>query len=140
MGTGNTIQNPKGAFGYDDLETKLHKVTAEAEASAAIVGPAVVVIGVDGKISASPAGATTLVVGIAQRSIASGKVGSFVTAGIAENVRATGAIAAGALVKASTATIGNVEDAGATPAAGISIGIAISAAAAGVVDVWVCKR
>lgn len=131
------VTNPKGAFGYDDLESKLFRLTAEFEASAAITGPAVVAIGTDGKIAAAATnGTASLSVGIAQRSIASGKIGSVVVLGIAENVPANGAVAAGDLLKRSATTTGAVAATNA-PADGEVIGVAINASASNVVDVWV---
>lgn len=137
MAGSNTIQNPAGAFGYTDLESQLFHINAEAQASAAIVGPAVVAIGTDGKIAAAATdGTPSLALGIAQRSIAINKVGSFVVLGIAENVPANGAVARGDLLKRSVTTTGAVA-ATAAPADGEVIGVAINASSSNVVDVWV---
>jgi hypothetical protein len=133
-----SLNNPVGAHGYTDLQSRLWKEEALFESSAAIAARTVVAVGTDGRVAtAATDGAATSVVGVARRGVdAAGKTTGVVVKGIAEDVLAQGAIAAGALVIRSGTSAGHVASS-ATPAAGTVIGVAISAAANGVVDIWV---
>jgi hypothetical protein len=133
-----SLSNPVGAHGYTDLQTRLWKEEALFETSAAVTARSVVAIGTDGRVAtAATNGDATSVVGIARRgTTAAGKTTGVVVKGIAEDVLAQGAIAAGALVIRSATSAGHVASS-ATPAAGTAIGVAISAASGGTVDIWV---
>lgn len=131
------ITNPAGAYGVTDGAQKFFRIEAEAVASAAITGPAVVAIGTDGRVATAATDSTAaLCIGVAQSSIASGKVGSFTVLGHAENVPAAGTVAAGDILKRSATTAGYVSTT-TSAADGEVIGVAINASASNVVDVWV---
>lgn len=139
MSGSKTINNPNGAFGYTDLQTKLGSLEMEFTTSAAVTAIQCVSIGTGGLIAESATdGTASLVVGIAVEAIGSGKSGGVVVLGIAENVPCNGAVAAGDLLKRSVTTTGSVA-ATATPAIGEVLGVAINASSSNTVDVWVCK-
>lgn len=133
-----TIINPKGAYGYTDLQTTVFSVPAQFEASAAVTANRVVSIGTDGSVATAATDAPSLAVGVAREALTTGYTGVVTVFGLAENVPAAGAITAGAIVKASATTAGFVS-ATATPAVGEALGVAIAASASNTVDIWVCK-
>src|SRR6478735_9745441 len=104
MSGSKMINNPNGAFGYTDLQTKLWSIEAEFQTSAVIAGaPQCVSIGTTGTIAESATnGTASLVIGISKRNAsASGKTVGVVVMGIAEDVPCDGAVAAGDLLKRS---------------------------------------
>lgn len=139
MSGSKTVNNPLGAFGVTDLQSKLPSTEGEFKASAAITAPKVVAIGADGQVATAATDSTaSLSVGVAIRDAAASGRAKVVYYGIAENVPAAGAVAAGDVLKRSVTTAGYVS-ATANPAVGEAIGIAINASSSNTVDVWVCK-
>lgn len=104
-------------------------------ASAAITGGQLVAV--SGNDTVAPAGATTTAwLGVAAFDAASGDRVTVYTGGVQE-LAASGAIPAGTLVAA--AANGAVIAAGATPAVGTVVGLAVSAAAAGTVRIKLAR-
>lgn len=139
MAGGKTIQNPQGAYGYSDLQTKLGQFVVSAKTSAAIsTVPAVVAFGTDGTVAtAATDGTASLARGVVLEAAESGDSVNVIVGGIAENVPVDGATAAGSVLKRSVTTAGRLA-ATATPAAGESLAIALAASASNTTDVWVC--
>lgn len=140
MSGSKTVNNPNGAFGVTDLQSKLFSIEAEFKTSAAIAGaPQVVAIGTDGTVAeAATDSLGTLSIGVATRNAASGDTTGVVVLGIAENVPCDGAVTAGLLLVRSATTAGSVM-ASATPTIGQVLGFAINASSSNTVDMWVCK-
>lgn len=139
MSGSKIVNNPLGAFGVTDLQSKLPSLEGEFLASAAITAPKVVSISTAGSVATCATDATaSLAVGVAIKDAAASGRAKVVTYGIAENVPAAGAVAAGDLLKRSVTTAGYVS-ATATPGVGEAIGVAINASSSNTVDVWVCK-
>jgi len=134
------ISNPQGAYGTTDLVEKFQPITMELVATADIPARTVVTLNTSLKVTKATTGAaaagTTL--GVTVDAIKSGRVGKVVVFGPVDSVPATGSIAAGSPVIADTTTAGNVL-AKATPAVGECIGWAVTAAASGVVTIFVTR-
>lgn len=131
------INNPQGAYGYDDLQTKGWYLPGGFRANGDIEPGQVVALNSDGTVSTAATNANpALCVGVALSGARSGMTTSVALKGFVENVPATGSIAGGAFVGRSTATAGAVA-AVADPGVGAALGVAIAAAADGKVNIWV---
>jgi hypothetical protein len=135
---GKTVNNPNGAYGYTDLETKGFQLTGNFKASAAITGPAVVSMASNLTVATAATDATaSLCLAIVQGSAAADDTVPCVVLGVVENVPVDGATAAGALLKRSVTTAGRLA-ATATPAAGEVVAVSLAASSSNTTDVWVC--
>lgn len=134
---GKTINNPNGAFGYTDLQTKGFQLTGNFKTSAAITGPAVVAIDSALEIAtAATDGTAAFAIGVVMNTCAADDTVPVVLMGVAENVPVDGATAAGSLLKRSVTTAGRLA-ATATPAAGEVVAVALAASSSNTTDVWV---
>lgn len=134
------LSNPSGAHGGvvgSPNQGIVHEEFQSAEAATTIAKGSVVTITAARKVIQAVAGATYLAIGVATEAIAPGNTGVVALYGTVVGVRATGAIAAAALVIPSATVAGTVDTAGAATT-GI-VGVAVAAAAGGLVDVFVFK-
>lgn len=129
------INNPQGAFGYTDLQTKLPYRAEPFKAGAAIAAKVPVSITSTGTV-ATTATDGTAIVGVSLNAAASGDDVLVVVWGIAENMSAGGATTLGTPVIRSATTAGWVTSS-ATPVTATVVGFALGASASNTVDVWV---
>ncbi len=135
----SVLTDPVGLTGTvgSPNQGQLHESFQSAEAATTIAKGSVVTITAARKVIQAVAGATYLAIGVTTEAIAPGNVGVVALYGVVTSVRATGAIAAGALVIPSATVAGTVDTAGAATT-GI-VGVAVAAAAGGIVTVFVFK-
>lgn len=138
----NTIYNPLNAWAKTDKQTKLPSTIVPFESGGAITAGRLVAIATDGTgtVTQATTGTTAaLCIGIALDTVTtSGKVVKVVIAGYAQALT-NGSPSVGALLKRGTTTAGSL-DATATPAAGETLGVAISTSASNLADVWLSPR
>lgn len=138
------IYNPANAYGVGTDPSSGQGVVAyfeSAEASTTISAGQAVTINTSRKIlQATTAVEKRLVIGVATEDITAGSIGPVAVHGLVRNVKAQGAIAAGDAVQGSGTTAGSVATvASASTEIGRYIGIAVTAAASSLVDVYVQK-
>lgn len=134
------IQNPAGAQGTPQAGNFDQRITNMVSAAAIAKNTVVSFSIASGKLTATQATTgvdTDLCRGICiDVATAAGQIVRVVTHGYVKDVAAQGAIAAGDTVGRSGTTAGSVA-AVVTPSSGAALGIALTAAASNLVDVWV---
>lgn len=130
------IDNPSGAFGVTDLQSKLHFSTGEFAAAAAIAARVPVSITSTGTIATTATDGVAIIGVSLNAASAAGETVQVILGGIAENMSAGGATTLGTPVIRSATTAGYVTSS-ATPVTGTVVGFALGASSSNTVDVWV---